>query len=601
MQPQVPASTQPQKRLISVVMRILLSVYAFQAILILGCVFYITYQKTGAWLAVVLSLLGLQIALGIGLFMLGRRGLESWLRPPLNELLAGAQRLADGSPQQPVKAQSIRELDELAATINRIGTELERTRNELQRKSIALDDAQQMLEAQVMEHTAELRNLQDPSGGGQTRLLNGSDRDELTGLLNRTHFMLELSRVLDETAPLGEISERGLTGLLFIDLDQFKVVNDSLGHVIGDELLVAVAQRLQAQLGGRYLLSRFGGDEFVILMPDARSVREVENLAQKVNEWMAIPFKLDDQDVYSTVSIGIAVSVPGEKDPVSLLRDADTAVFRAKANGRNRYEIFSERMHLRARRLLKLEAQIRQAIVNQEFRMYYQPIYSAGERKIAGLEALIRWKHPHQGFLLPQDFIPLAEEAGLIKVIDYWVYEAVCAQVRDWSGNGYQHTPITVNVSGQSILDSETPAYFTSMLKKYDLSAPSIDLEISEEAAMQHFDISLQTLTVLQKMGVSCWMDDFGQAYSSLSHLRYLPVTVIKIPTLFIRNAEENRAILKAIIDMCHALNLRVCAEGIETEKQAALLEALNCDLLQGYLFAPPLPIKEIEELINTH
>lgn len=604
MQPESPVQNPTQIKLVNVVMRVLLSVYAFQAILILGCIFYITYKKVDAWLAVDLAVLGIQVALGIGLFVLGRRSLETWLRPSLNELLAGAQRLVDGPGNQPVAAQPIRELDALAETLNRIGSELAHTREELQRKSIALDDAQQLLETRVMEHTADLRSLQDGSGGvssGQTYLIPGSDRDELTGLANRTHFMLELSRVMDETAPLGEITPRGLAALLFIDLDQFKVVNDSLGHVAGDRLLAEVAQRLTTQLGSRYLLSRFGGDEFTILMTDARTVREVENLAQKVLEWMRQPFKLEDQDVYCTASIGIAVSLPGEKDAVSLLRDADTAVFRAKANGRNRSEIFSERMHLRARRLLKLEAQIRQAIQYEEFRIYYQPIYSAHDHNITSLEALIRWKHPHQGFLLPQDFIPLAEEAGLIKVIDYWVYEAVCWQVKNWSGNGFLHTAITVNVSGQSIMDSETPAYFNNLLHKYGLTAPDIDLEISEEAAMQHFDTSLQTLTTLRQMGISCWMDDFGQAYSSLSRLRNLPVEVIKIPTQFIRHAEENRAILKAIIDMSHALHLRVCAEGVETQKQAALLDELDCDLLQGYLFAPPLPVPEIEKLLSVH
>ncbi len=468
----------------------------------------------------------------------------------------------------------------------------------LSQATIDLEETQEILEAQVLERNSELRAYNQPSpfDGGQTRILTEINRDELTGLVNRTEFMKELTHVLEDMPALGEVSEKGLTALLFIDLDQFKVVNDSLGHVIGDELLVAVAARLKNNLASRYLLSRFGGDEFVILIHDARNIKDAENLAQNVLDWMNQPFKLGDQDVYCSVSIGIALTMPGEKDPVSLLRDADTAVFRAKANGRNRYEVFSERMHLRARRLLKLEAQIRQAIEDSEFRIYFQPIIDTSTRQLSSLEALIRWKHPNQGFLLPQDFIPLAEESGLIKLIDYWVVDSVCSQIKSWQESGVSSVPVTVNISGQSIMDPETPGFFKNQLQQYHLPALAVDIEISEEAAMKHFDISLQTINRLNQIGVSCWMDDFGQAYSSLSHLRYLPVKTIKIPSLFIHNAEQNQAILKAIIDMCHALNMKVCAEGVETEGQVAILTALECDMMQGYLFAPPLPLKGIEE-----
>lgn len=595
--PAQPEASEPIKNKLSrQILQLLITAFALLAVVSLGMIAFVLLQSgKSLWPMLAISG-GLVLAAAAIFYVLVRRFIQHKLDQRLGALLADTDRLlADG---QPIPAQPEQELDNLADRLNNLRREVLHFKDALSQATIDLEETQEILEAQVLERNSELRvyNQPLPVDGGQTRILTETGHDELTGLVNRAEFMKEMTHVLEETPALGEVSEKGLTALLFIDLDQFKVVNDSLGHVIGDELLVAVAARLKNNLANRYLLSRFGGDEFVILLHDARSIKDAENLAQNILDWMNQPFKLGDQDVYCSVSIGIALTMPGEKDPVSLLRDADTAVFRAKSNGRNRYEVFSERMHLRARRLLKLEAQIRQAIEDNEFRIYYQPIFNAQTRQINSLEALIRWKHPSQGFLLPQDFIPLAEESGLIKLIDYWVIGSVCSQIKAWQESGAPSVPVTVNISGQSIMDPETPGYFKTQLQQYDLPALAVDIEISEEAAMKHFDISLQTISRLNQIGVSCWMDDFGQAYSSLSHLRYLPVKTIKIPSLFIHNAEQNQAILKAIIDMSHALNMKVCAEGVETEGQVAILSALECDMMQGYLFAPPLPLKGIEE-----
>lgn len=605
MQPPVQAaSLQPKKKLLNILQRNLVVGLLLQAIIVLLGVALITNQRGGNLGLAIIIAAALELLVCATILWLFRRLFRSKLTLPLHAMREDALTLAAGSLGHRFAPQPVDELNDLVTGLNDMAGSLQQRMENLAYKANVLEDTQQFLEAQMLEQSVEIRQFNDDISSidspGKTKAFIAGGQDELTGLVNRTQFMLELSRVLDELAPLGEKVENKLVGLLFIDLDQFKVVNDSLGHVVGDELLVAIARRMEDFINGSHLICRFGGDEFVILMSAIQNVQEAETLAKNILDWLAQPFQLQEQEIYTSASIGIAITLPGEKDPVSLLRDADTAVYRAKANGRNRYEVFSERMHLRARRLLKLEAQIRQAIAHDELRMYYQPILRSSDRKIAGLEALIRWKHPNQGFLLPQDFIPLAEEASLIKIIDNWVIEAVCKQASLWKLENYE-IPVAVNVSGPTIMDKDTPKFFKTMLDKYDLTALAVDVEISEEAAMQHFSTSLQTITELDQLGIACWMDDFGQAYSSLSHLRYLPLKVIKIPTLFIRNAEENRAILKAVIDMSHALNLRVCAEGIETEQQASLLTELQCDLLQGYLFAPPLPLSGIEELLKAH
>ncbi|MCA1954978.1 MAG: EAL domain-containing protein [Anaerolinea sp.] len=474
----------------------------------------------------------------------------------------------------------------------------------------ALQEIQQQLEARVQERTAQLSQNAEMlqarlnEARQQTNQLQYEIRhDGLTGLANRAFFMDRLHAELEtirNQSPQPDESQN-LTAVLFIDMDQFKVVNDSMGHLVGDELLVAIAQRLQTCIPENALLARFGGDEFVVLAWKLDNIQQAEQLAQAICLCLKQPFLLHDQDIYITASIGIAIAVNGNKDPTALLRDADTALYRAKAAGRNRYEVFSERLHLRARRLLRLESQIRQATERNEFHLYFQPILEARSNTFTAMEILVRWKHPHQGFLLPQDFIPLAEEVGLISIVDRWVLQATFVQISQWQAAGFSVPIATVNISGQSLMDESLGEFLTTLLEQYQIPSLSVEVEISEQAAMENIQQSIKNLAHLDQLGITCWMDDFGQAYSSLSHLRLLPISVLKVPALFVRDAQQNCAILQAIADMAHALNKRVCAEGVETPAQATLLKRIGYDLLQGYLYSTPLPASALEEMLRNN
>lgn len=549
--------------------------------------------------------LGLELPL-VGLaYVWAYRQLRRHLQTPIQTLENHA---LNAAAQQPLPDEDI----DLLVLLSNLGAQMDQQQLDLQTQTVrlnqqiqrtaqveeALQTIQQELETRVQQRTealqAELLHAQENA----TQLQHQIRHDGLTGLANRAYFMERLSEQLRANHPTTEQNQH-LTALLFIDMDQFKVVNNSLGHLVGDELLIAIARRLESCIPPHSLLARFGGDEFVVLISHLENAQQAEQMAEAICICFREPFDLHEQKIYSTASIGIAVAVNGNKDPTSMLRDADTALYRAKAAGRNRYEMFSERLHLRARRLLKLESQIRQAVERDEFRLYYQPILNTRTKRMAVMETLLRWKHPHQGFLLPQDFIPLAEEAGLIRMVDRWVLKDAFAQMSRWQNAGYAPPPATVNISGQSLLDESLSDFLAELLERYQVPPMTVEVEISEQAAMENIQSSLKNLESLHQLGINCWMDDFGQAYSSLSHLRLLPIDVLKVPALFVRSAAENRAILKAIADMGHALGKRICAEGIETLAQAQVLEELGYDLLQGYLYATPLPAETLEELLR--
>lgn len=411
--------------------------------------------------------------------------------------------------------------------------------------------------------------------------------DTLTKLPNRAFFLEQLRRTLASA----KRAERR-AALLFCDLDNFKDVNDSLGHDKGDLLLQEIAERLSSCIRQGDTLSRLGGDEFVLLLPSVKADRDAVMVARKIKEQLARPFNLDGHEVYTSPSIGIAF-YPDDGDTVNtLLKHADMAMYAAKARGRNRYQFFSEDMHKRAIERMQLEAGLRQAIERQEFQIVYQPQYRLATGKLEAVEALVRWRHPQRGVIMPARFIPIAEETGMIYAIGDWVLRTACAQLREWLDAGYPDLRVAVNLSGRQFAEPDLVEDVRAILAEVGLPATHLELEITESVLMHDAALAITTIEALRQDGVRLTIDDFGAGYSSLMYLRNLPVNRLKIDQAFVRDIdkdERNAAIAAAIIGLGNSLGLDVVAEGVETPEQAAVLATLGCPMVQGYHFARPL------------
>jgi diguanylate cyclase (GGDEF)-like protein/PAS domain S-box-containing protein len=417
--------------------------------------------------------------------------------------------------------------------------------------------------------------------------------DALTRLPNRAFFLEQLRRTL----AAARRSERR-AALLFCDLDNFKDVNDSLGHDQGDELLRGIAQRLSACIRKGDTLSRLGGDEFVLLLPAVGSDRDAVMVARKIMSQLARPFTLAGHEVYTSPSIGIAFYPEDGDTPGTLLKHADMAMYAAKARGRNRYQFFSEEMHARAIERMQLEAGLRQAVERDEFRLVYQPQYELASRRLVGVEALLRWEHPEQGTVPPDRFIPLAEETGIIHEIGAWVLRTACAQAREWVEAGFPDLRIAVNLSGKQFAEAGIVDMVRGILADTGLPPRNLELEITEGTLMQDAEEALATLNALREDGIGLAIDDFGTGYSSLVYLRNLPIQRLKIAQDFVHEIEhENRdaAIVRAVIDLGRSLGLDIVAEGVETDRQAAVLERLRCPLVQGFHYDRPLESKDVQ------
>jgi len=416
--------------------------------------------------------------------------------------------------------------------------------------------------------------------------------DALTKLPNRAFFLEQLRRTL----AAAKRSQRR-AALLFCDLDNFKDVNDSLGHDQGDELLRGIAERLSACIRKGDTLSRLGGDEFVLLLPAVGGDRDAVTVARKIMKQLARPFSLDGHEVYTSPSIGIAFYPDDGETVNTLLKHADMAMYAAKARGRNRYQFFSEEMHERAVERMKLEAGLRQALERGEFRLVYQPQYELATRRLVGVEALLRWEHPEQGTVLPGRFIPLAEETGMIHAIGEWVLRTACTQAREWIEAGFADLRVAVNLSGKQFAEAGLVEMVRGILAETGLEPRHLELEITEGTLMQDADEALATLTALRADGVGLAIDDFGTGYSSLVYLRRLPIQRLKIAPDFVQEIQHDTrdaAIVEAVIGMGRNLGLDIVAEGVETPQQAAVLERLNCPLVQGFHYDEPLPRDEV-------
>jgi len=435
----------------------------------------------------------------------------------------------------------------------------------------------------------------------EERLLHDAFHDALTGLANRALCLDRLEQALKQYR---RDPER-LFGVLFFDLDRFKNINDSLGHSVGDQLLVEVARRLQRFLRPGDTVARLGGDEFAVILTDIGGVAEATHVAERIHELLAQVFVIRDHEVFTSASIGIAMISEKYERPEELLRDADLAMYRAKQGGTGCCEVFDSTMYESAVALLKLETELRRAVEREEFVMHYQPIVSVGSGRILGFEALVRWRHPEHGLILPDQFIPAAEETGLIVPLGWWVLRTACRQAHEWQQLFPVEPPlsISVNISGKLFLTSNMAGRMLEVLQETGLPPDSLRLEITESAMMDHRDAAVAELTRLRAAGVKLHIDDFGTGYSSLTYLQRFSYDSLKIDRSFvsgIRQEEEGTELVRAIVALGQMLNMNVIAEGVETPEQYRWLLAMNCPEAQGFWFSKPLDRNAAARLLQA-
>ncbi|MFN8526452.1 MAG: EAL domain-containing protein [Chloroflexota bacterium] len=424
--------------------------------------------------------------------------------------------------------------------------------------------------------------------------------DALTELPNRVLFVDRLERALVRASR----HDRQIA-VMFVDLDNFKLINDSLGHPVGDRLLTAVAQRMLTCVRQEDTLARLGGDEFGILVEEVEDESTARILAERLLANLEAPFLIGGHDVFVRASIGVTMGGPGPERPDDILRDADVAMYRAKANGKSRFEVFDVSMTARASERLELETSLRKALERNEFRVYYQPIIDIQAQRIEGFEALVRWKHPERGLISPLEFIPLAEETGLIVPIGEWILGEACRQMTDWQSrfSGYGDLSLSVNLSGTQLQHPGLVASVARVLQDTRFFPSRLKLEITESVMMRDVEATIGRLSELRELGVDLAVDDFGTGYSSLAYLRRFPVRILKIDRSFVGRLgsdPQDRAIIRSIISLANDLRLAVVGEGIETEEQLGELRDLGCRFGQGYLFNPPLPTHAVETLLVT-
>jgi diguanylate cyclase (GGDEF)-like protein/PAS domain S-box-containing protein len=445
----------------------------------------------------------------------------------------------------------------------------------------------------------------------EEQLRHDALHDSLTGLANRTLLIERLSQAIERSKRSGQFR----FAVLFLDLDQFKVVNDSLGHSTGDRLLIALARRLETCIKAGDTIARLGGDEFVILSEAIHSPSDAIGLADRIHQQLQLPFDLDGREVFTTVSIGITLSDTGGDRPEDLLRNADTAMYRAKSQGRARHALFDTEMHARVVALLQLETDLRRALtINStaaslpEFQLHYQPIVSLQTGAIVGFEALIRWQHPTRGFISPAEFIPVAEDTGLIVPLGRWILSESCCQLQVWQqATADRSLSISVNLSPKQFTQLNLIEQVQQILRQRELEHHSLKLnlklEITESAIMENPDAAIQMLNQLKALGVTLLMDDFGTGYSSLSYLHRFPFDTVKIDRSFVNrlgSGSDSSAIVKAIVTLAHSLGMTVVAEGVETANQMMHLRALGAEYGQGYFFAAPLTSGAAQQLITS-
>ncbi|MGH9940735.1 MAG: putative bifunctional diguanylate cyclase/phosphodiesterase [Pyrinomonadaceae bacterium] len=444
---------------------------------------------------------------------------------------------------------------------------------------------------ELSHYIAELERTGQALQDSKEHFRHAAFHDSLTGLANRDLLTENLRFVIERT----KLHPESQFAVLFLDLDRFKNINDSLGHTVGDGLLVAMARRLEHCVRDVDTVARLGGDEFAILLDGVLDAGEALQLAERVLETLTRPFNLNGYEVFTSASIGITLSSLGYERPDDLLRDADTAMYHAKQDGKACYQLFDKVMHAHAVNLLKLETDLRRAIEREEFCVYYQPIVALDTGHVSGFEALVRWQHPERGLINPSEFIPLVEETGMIIPIGMWVLREACQQVHQWQWQSPLNRSLTlsVNLSGKQFAQSDLVEQIKQILRETNLQPQHLRLEITESVVMKDAEAATAMLNQLRAVGVRLSIDDFGTGYSSLSYLHRFPVDTMKIDRSFVSRMTENEEhseIARTILTLATNLGMQVVAEGVETLEQMARLRAMNCDYGQGYLFSKPVP-----------
>ena len=500
----------------------------------------------------------------------------------------------------------------LKVTVDYIGTEGEKPRfsyvaddiTERKRSEQAVVEARDLLEERVLARTSELERAKADLLRANERLRHDALHDALTGPPNRALFADRLGR------SIGRAKRRPADGfvVLFLDLDHFKVVNDSLGHEVGDQLLVAVGHALAGCIREGDTFARLGGDEFTLLLENSDLAQATEVIG-RLRAAVLTPFKLRGRELFVSASIGVVLSSPAYTYPEEVIRDADTAMYSAKAEGPGHYVVFDKTMRERADRRFDLGSELVRGLERREFRVFYQPIVRLAEGRLVGFEALLRWQHPERGLVLPGDFIAVAEETGLIIDLDRHVLRAGCEQLRAWQTrfpqirSGSEPLSLSVNLSSKQFMREDLFGFVEQTLVQTELHANNLNLEITENLLMSPLERVSVATAQLKALGVGLYLDDFGTGYSSLAYLQRFPADVLKIDRSFVQpmlESAQSGELVRTVLVMARALGMRVIAEGIETSEVAAQLSALGCEYGQGYLFAEPLSAEQAEAFITA-
>jgi diguanylate cyclase (GGDEF)-like protein len=457
------------------------------------------------------------------------------------------------------------------------------------------------LEERVRQRTAQLEQEIAERLQAQERLLHLALHDVLTGLPNRTWFMKRLEQLLQQINKKSGYH----FAVLFLDCDRFQAVNDSLGHLVGDQLLVSIARRIELCLPSGTMLCRLGGDEFAVLLQNIENASDATKTANNILSELAAPFQIGEYQVFTNVSIGIVMGSDIYKQPEHILRDADTAMYRAKANGKACYQMFEQTMHSRALHNFQLESDLRHALDRHEFVAYYQPIITLETNQISSFEALVRWNHPEKGLIPPSKFIPISEETGLVIAIDLFVLRQACQQLRSWRDEGIADQSLTMNVnlSVKHFMSFDLLKQIDNVLQETGIDGNSLRLEITESDIMENAEFAGKIISQLRDRNIQLSIDDFGTGYSSLSYLHRLPIDHLKIDRSFVMRIGKNgknTEIIRAIIALAKSLGMYTIAEGVETQEQLDQIKELDCDYCQGYLFSKPVDADLARNLLIT-
>lgn len=457
----------------------------------------------------------------------------------------------------------------------------------LQTNRSAMDDARELANA-LKQRGEELERA-------NTTLAHRASHDALTGLPNRLMLRDRVEQAISRAQ-----RSRSALAVLFVDLDRFKAINDTLGHRAGDAVLRGVAERISEQVRKTDTVAREGGDEFLVLLEQVGTAEQAAAVAGKLLRRLNEPYVIDGRDVHCSGSIGVAMYPEDGRDAEELIKHADAAMFDSKGDGRNRVHFFSQESWQRVTHRLEMEAALRTALIDQQFLVYYQPQVELARHRICGAEALIRWRHPTRGLVSPLEFIPLAEELGLIVPIGEWVLDRVCAQIADWIARFGWSPSVSVNISARQMQMHDFGERVEAIIARHRIPPRLLELELTEHSLLQQHEHAIQLLAGLKQQGVKLVLDDFGTGYSNLMTLSSMPFDMLKVDRSFVsglQESEQSRALVSMIITLAQQLRLKVVAEGVETASQQSLLAGLGCEFVQGYLHSPPLPSASFETL----